>query len=279
MAERIGIKSTEVARSVEAIGSQLSGPFPATALILGSGLGRFGEHMSQDAVIEYGDIPGFPVSTVVGHHGRLLIGTCGTTPLVCMQGRLHLYEGYRAQDLAIPIRTLRQLGVDTLIITNAAGGLRPDLVAGTLMIIDDHINMSGYNPLIGPNDDDVGERFFDMSAAYDAGLRARLRQAAKDAGVDITSGVYVQTPGPNFETPAEVKMFAKLGADAVGMSTVPECLVAIHCGMKVAGLSLITNLAAGIAQHALSHEETLSEADKAYERISQVLLKFFEQTP
>ncbi len=277
MADRIGIKSAEVTRSVEAIQSQYGGAFPSTALILGSGLGRFGEHISQDAVIDYGDIPGFPISTVVGHHGRLLIGTCKATPLVCMQGRMHLYEGYQAQDLAIPIRTLRQLGVETLIITNAAGGLRPDLTAGTLMIIDDHINMSGHNPLIGPNDDDVGERFFDMTEAYDAGLRARLRKAAEGAGIDITSGVYVQTSGPNFETPAEVRMFAKLGADAVGMSTVPECLVAVHCGMKVVVLSLITNLAAGIAEHALSHEETLVEADNAYDQISQVLLMFFEQ--
>ncbi len=266
-----------VTRSVEAIRRQHVGSFPSTALILGSGLGRFGEHLKIDTIIPYEDVQGFPVSTVVGHHGRLLIGRAGRLPLICMQGRMHLYEGYPAQELAIPIRTLFRLGVDTLIITNAAGGLRKDLLPGTLMVLEDHINMTGQNPLIGPNDEDVGPRFFDMSEAYDPDLRARLTRAAKVAGIDISSGVYLQASGPNFETPAEVRMFARYGADAVGMSTVPECLVARHCGMRVAGVSVITNLAAGLSGHALSHQETIDEAEKAYEKMSALLLGLFDE--
>lgn len=265
-----------VTRSVEVIRRVHEGDFPSVALILGSGLGRFGEHLDVDTIVPYEEIPGFPVSTVVGHHGRLLIGRAGRLPLICMQGRMHLYEGYLAQALAIPIRTLFRLGVDTLIITNAAGGLRKDLLPGKLMVLEDHINMTGQNPLIGPNDEDVGPRFFDMSEAYDPDLRARLARAAKVAGIDISSGVYLQASGPNFETPAEVRMFARYGADAVGMSTVPECLVARHCGMRVAGVSVITNLAAGLSGHALSHQETIDEAEKAYEKMSALLLGLFD---
>jgi len=269
--------SQDVARSVEAIRRLHGGGFPSTALILGSGLGAFGEHLILETLISYEDVPGFPVSTVEGHEGRLLIGKAGRQPLVCMQGRMHLYEGYPAQQLAIPIRTLRALGVDTLFITNAAGSLRSDFPPGTLMVLEDHINMTGYNPLIGPNDDEVGPRFFDMSEAYDPVLRAHLSEAARQAGVEISSGVYLQSSGPSFETPAEVKMFAGFGADAVGMSTVPECLVARHCGMRVAGLSVITNLAAGLSGHALSHQETMDEAEKAYGKMSALLLCFFNR--
>ncbi len=251
------------------------GTFPSTALILGSGLGRFGEAMTIDAEVPYAEIPGFPVSTVAGHAGRLLIGHIGTLPLACMQGRMHLYEGYPAARLALSIRTLKLLGVDTLIVTNAAGSLQPEMGPGSIMAIEDHINFSGQNPLIGPNDDTFGDRFFDMSEAYDPDLRRRLAVAAEAESVALHSGVYLQAAGPNFETPAEVRMFARWGADAVGMSTVPEVLLARHCGMRVAGLSVITNLAAGIAKHALSHEETIAEADKAYDGMRRLLTRFF----
>lgn len=274
MSDSIEESRKTVARAVGAVRKRHSGPFPATALILGSGLGQFGERLTIEASISYADIPGFPVSTVAGHAGRLLIGKAGKTPVACMQGRMHLYEGYAARALAVPIRTLRSLGAETLIITNAAGGLRPDLTPGRLMIVDDHINLSGANPLTGPNDDGIGPRFVDMSDAYDPELRAALRRAAQAEGIAVTSGVYVQVAGPNFETPAEIRMLSTLGADAVGMSTVPECLAARHCGMRVAALSLITNLAAGLSPHALSHDETMSEAAKAGEHVSRLLLRY-----
>jgi inosine/guanosine/xanthosine phosphorylase family protein len=268
-------RADEVERGIAALKAAVQGPFPKTALILGSGLGPFADRMQTLTDVSYADIPGFPVPSVHGHNGRLRIGAIEGLAIACMQGRLHAYEGHPAQALAVPIRILRGLGVETLILTNAAGGLALDKPAGTLMIVDDHINFSGQNPLIGPNDPKTGPRFFDMSRAYDPDLRARLRAAAERAGVAVTSGVYLYTLGPNFETPAEVRMFAQLGADAVGMSTVPECLAAVHCGMKVAALSLITNLAAGLAPAPLSHDETLHEAGKAYDRVERLLTAFF----
>jgi inosine/guanosine/xanthosine phosphorylase family protein len=248
--------------------------FPKTALVLGSGLGGFAEQLTDAQSVPYGDIPGFPDATVSGHDGRLLVGRIGRTPLAVMAGRFHLYEGHAPQTVAVPIRILRKLGAERLILTNAAGGLKPELTAGTLMIVEDHINFSGTNPLIGPNDESLGPRFPDMSKAYDPRLRALFAEAAREAGVTVKSGVYLYTLGPNFETPAEVRMFAALGADAVGMSTVPECLAARHCGMQVAALSLITNLAAGLGEEPLSHEETLAQARNAYHRVETLLLTF-----
>lgn len=264
-----------VDEAVAVIARQHPDAFPKTAIVLGSGLGRFGEEMEIATTIPYGEIPGFPVSTVVGHQGRLLVGRIGDLPLVAMQGRMHLYEGYEPARLALPIRALRLLGVETLVLTNAAGSLRPENGPGTLMAIADHLNITGRNPLIGPNDARFGERFFDMSEAWDPDLRARLHAAAKAEGIALAEGVYAQMSGPSFETPAEIRMLATLGADAVGMSTVPECLVARHAGMRVVGLSVITNLAAGIARHALSHEETIREADLAYERMKRLFTRFF----
>ncbi len=261
--------------AVAAIRHRHRGAFPKTALILGSGLGRFAEAMETETEIPYGEIPGFPVSTVPGHAGRLLIGRAAGLPLAAMQGRMHLYEGYPAARLAVPVRTLRLMGVERLIITNAAGSLRKECGPGSLMVITDHINLSGQNPLVGPNDERFGERFFDMSEAYDAELRTRLAAAAEAEGILLEKGVYVQVTGPNFETPAEIRMLARMGADAVGMSTVPECLVARHAGMRVLGLSLITNHAAGIADHALSHAETMAEGEKAYETMKRLFLRFF----
>jgi len=266
----------DVSKSVSAIKAAYGGEFPKVALILGSGLGKFGEVMEIDTVISYDQIPGFPQPTVRGHAGRLLMGKVGRTPLLCMQGRMHLYEGHPAEKLAIPIRTFKRLGIEKLIITNAAGSLHKAMPAGAIMRIDDHVNMSGQNPLTGPNDDDVGPRFFDMTEAYDPDMRIRLANAAKQLDIPLHSGVYVQLAGPNFETPAEINMLAKLGLDAVGMSTVQECLVAKHCGMKVAGLSLITNLGAGLSENPLSHDETLNEAEKAFGSISRLLVHFID---
>ncbi len=209
-----------------AIRARLGELFPKTVLVLGSGLGGFAEKLEDAKSLTYADIPGFSASTVSGHAGKLMVGRIGQTPLAIMAGRIHIYEGHAPQAVAVPIRVLRKLGVERLILTNASGGLRPHLTAGTLMIVEDHINLSGTNPLIGPNDDDIGPRFPDMTAAYDPQLRALLAAAAREAGVEVKSGVYLYTLGPNFDTLAEIRMFAKLGADAVGMSTVPECLVA-----------------------------------------------------
>ena len=268
-------QAEEIALGIAALKTAVKGPFPRTALILGSGLGPLADKMASAKDVSYADIPGFPEPTVDGHHGRLRVGTLAGHAVACMQGRLHAYEGHPAEALATPIRILRGLGVERLVLTNAAGGLSLDKPAGTLMIVSDHINMSGQNPLIGPNDPRIGPRFPDMSRAYDPQLRAQLRAAAHRAAVTVTEGVYVYTLGPNFETPAEIRMFAALGANAVGMSTVPECLAAVHCGMKVVALSLITNLAAGLAPEQLTHHDTLSEATKAYSRVEALLTAFF----
>ncbi len=268
-------RAEDVEHGIAALKAAVKRPFPKTALILGSGLGPFADTMRDAADISYADIPGFPVPSVQGHHGRLRIGTVSGHSIACMQGRLHAYEGHPAQALATPIRILRGLGVETLVLTNAAGGLSLDKPAGTLMIVEDHINYSGQNPLIGPNDPVVGPRFFDMTRAYDPDLRALMQRAAQEADVRVTGGVYIYTLGPNFETPAEIRMFAKMGADAVGMSTVPECLAAVHSGMKVAALSLITNLGAGLAPAPLTHHETLHEAEKAYAQVERLLTQFF----
>lgn len=264
-----------IAEGAAAVRARIPGDFPATALMLGSGLGAFAQHIANPVTIAYGDIPGFSRSGVAGHAGNLVVGTVGQTPVAVLQGRIHAYEGHAAQTIATPIRILKRLGVENLFLTNAAGGLRPDLPAGSLMAITDHINFSGVNPLIGPNDESIGPRFFDMSAAYDPALLARLRAAAAAAGVPLQTGIYLFTTGPNFETPAEVRMFGRLGADAVGMSTVPECLAARHCGIRVGGLSLITNLAAGLAAESLSHEQTLAAASAAYISVEKILLQLF----
>ncbi len=263
-----------IERSAQAIRDVHQGGFPKLAIILGSGLGSFATSIDVDTKIPYQEIPNFPHSTVQGHAGQMLIGNISGVPILCMQGRMHLYEGYSASQLAIPIRTLKLLGVDTLILTNAAGGLLEEHPAGSLMIIDDHINFSGQNPLVGPNHNEFGDRFFDMSDAYDKRLRRQLAQTADEQGIDVFNGVYVQVTGPNFETPAEVRMFRQLGAHAVGMSTVPECLVAVHCGIRVVGLSLISNLAAGVSKNAITHEEVFEEGQRAEGRITQLLVAF-----
>ncbi|WP_425409779.1 purine-nucleoside phosphorylase [Hyphococcus sp.] len=263
-----------VQTAADSIAAQHGGPFPKTVLVLGSGLGGFGEVIETQTIIPYKDIPGFPTSTVSGHSGQLLIGKAAGAPVACMQGRLHLYEGHPIEQVALPIRAYRALGAQTLVLTNAAGSLKPDMGPGSLMIIEDHINASGQNPLIGPNDEKIGPRFPDMSDAYDRALREKLASAANIENIDLASGVYLYTQGPSFETPAEVRMFASWGADAVGMSTAPEAIAAVHAGLKVAGLSLITNHAAGIASHKITHDETLAVGAQSFEKMSRLMLRF-----
>ncbi len=264
-------------RAAEAVRARLGADFPATALILGSGLGRFAENLEAAAEMPYGDIPGFAASAVAGHAGKLAVGKIAGRGVAILSGRAHPYEGHSRETVAAPVRTLKALGVKRLILTNASGGLKPDYPAGTLVAISDHINFSGFNPLIGPNDARIGPRFFDMSNAYDEKMRAGLLAAAKTAGVALKGGIYLYAFGPNFETPAEVRMFANLGADVVGMSTVPECLVARHCGIDVAGISVVTNLAAGLSTVPLTHAETLAAATAVYDSFAKLLLNFLAQ--
>lgn len=235
---------------------------PQVGLILGSGLGGFAETLEHKVAIDYGDIPHFPRSHVVGHKGRLVLGEKAGARCVAMQGRVHLYEGHTAQTVAFPARVLVALGCKVIIVTNAAGGLNPRWAPGTLMLIRDHIDLLRDHPLRGPNDERLGPRFPDMTQAYAPELRALVREVAAASGTHVEEGVYVAMPGPTYETPAEVKMLQTLGADATGMSTVPEVIVARHMGARVIGVSCITNQAAGISGHALSHDEVTDTATR-----------------
>lgn len=250
--------------SIAFLNGRLGERRPRVGLVLGSGLNDLAASLTNPIDIEYNEIPCFPTPTVSGHHGRLIVGSMGGIDVACLQGRVHAYEGQPAEKLGYGVRTLAGVGVDTMILTNAAGSLRADVGPGRLMVIEDHINFSGVNPLVGENDDRLGPRFPDMTDAWSAELRALAHQAALEAGVnDLTSGVYLMVKGPNFETPAEIRMMIGLGAHAVGMSTVPECIVARHAGLRVLGISSITNLGAGMQGGALTHEETMSEGARA----------------
>jgi purine-nucleoside phosphorylase len=233
---------------------------PKVGLILGSGLGAYANGLEPQTVIEYGDIPYFPTSRVQGHKGRLVLGVRAGVCCVAMQGRVHMYEGYDAQTVSFPARVLVALGARILIVTNAAGGLNPTWSPGTLMLIRDHVDMLRDHALRGPNDDRLGPRFPDMTKAYAPELRAIVKQAAAAAKIPLQEGVYVAMPGPTYETPAEVKMLQTVGADATGMSTVPEVVVARHMGARVIGISCITNQAAGITGAEPSHEEVTETA-------------------
>jgi purine-nucleoside phosphorylase len=241
---------------------------PAIGLVLGSGLGAFADTLEDATRIRYKDIPNFPVSTAIGHKGELVLGLSGGTPVAVLSGRVHRYEGYSREQVVFPVRVLGRFGVQIVILTNAAGSVNINYHAGELMIIEDHINFTGDNPLIGENPDALGERFFDMGDAYDPRLRAIAEKACRKFGVTARFGVYIGMTGPSYETPAEIKMARALGADAVGMSTVPEVIAARHMKLRVLGLSCITNTAAGVSKKPIDYKDVLVVA----ERVKQALL-------
>lgn len=244
---------------------------PRIALTLGSGLGNFASCIRTECVIRYRDIPGFPVSTAPGHAGKLIFGWLDDVPLVCMQGRVHLYEGYTPEEVVRPVRLCRALGAETLFLTNAAGGLDASWEPGTLAMITDHISVLVRNPLIGPNDDEEGVRFPDMTHVYDPELCEVLRAAAKEESIPLKEGVYVQFTGPSYETPAEIRMVKSWGGTIAGMSTVVEAIAARHCGMRVCAVSLISNLAAGISKSPLSEEEVIAAGEAAGPRFERLV--------
>jgi purine-nucleoside phosphorylase len=245
---------------------------PAVGVVLGSGLGAFADSLAERSEIPFREIPHFPASTVAGHGGALVLGRSAGVPVAVMKGRVHFYEGYSLAEVVFPVRVLRRLGVGTLVVTNAAGGINPLFEPGQLMVIEDHINLLG-NPLLGPNDESLGPRFPDMSEAYDKRLRDVAQAACEAVGVRCQRGVYVAMTGPSYETPAEIRMARVLGADAVGMSTVPEVIAARHAGMRVAGLSCITNMAAGVSDRRLDHREVLETGQRVTAALLQVLAR------
>lgn len=255
------------------IEQQISGQLPKIGLILGSGLGVLADEIENPTVISYKDIPHFPTSTVAGHKGQLVIGELQGKNVIAMQGRFHYYEGYTMQQVTFPVRVMKALGVERLLVTNAAGGINESFDAGNLMLITDHINMMGDNPLIGPNVEELGPRFPDMSQAYDKDLIGVAKSCADELDLQLQEGVYVGNTGPVYETSSEVKMLRTLGGDAVGMSTVPEVIVANHAGMKVLGISCISNMAAGILDQPLSHDEVIETTERVREDFIQLVKK------
>lgn len=245
---------------------------PKVGLILGSGLGVLADHIDDAVSIPYEDIPHFPQSTVEGHAGELLIGTVQGTPVVLMKGRFHMYEGYGPELTAFPVRVMKALGVERLLVTNAAGGVNINYHPGDLMLISDHINLTGRNPLVGPNQNELGPRFPDMSEAYNRKLREIAKEVAKEKSIELQEGVYAGLLGPSYETPAEIRMLRSLGADAVGMSTVSEVIVARHAGIEVLGISCISNMAAGILDQPLSHEEVIDTTNQVREKFLGLVL-------
>jgi xanthosine phosphorylase len=254
--------------------TERAGAAPRVGVVLGSGLGQVADAVENATAIPYSDLPGFPQPSVEGHAGRAVAGSIGGVPVVAFQGRAHLYEGVNLDELRTPVRALKAAGAEILVLTNAAGSLRADLGPGSLMLIEDHINLTGTNVLLGPNEDGLGPRFPSLRDAYDPQLRADARKAAQEIGVALTEGVYLAVSGPSFETPAEIRAFHTLGADAVGMSTVHETTVARHCGLRVAAVSAITNYAEGMSERPVSHEQTLSDAAKAADDLAPLIAKF-----
>jgi xanthosine phosphorylase len=247
---------------------------PRVGIVLGSGLGSVADAVEDATVIPYADLPGFPEPSVEGHAGRAVAGHIGDVPVVALQGRAHLYEGVNLDRIRTPVRALKAAGAEILVLTNAAGSLRADLGPGRLMLIEDHINMTATNVLTGPNDDELGPRFPSLRDAYDPQLRADMRVAAKDIGVDLTEGVYLAVTGPSFETPAEIRAFHTMGADAVGMSTVHETIAARHAGLRVVAVSAITNYAEGMGEEAVSHEQTLRDGARAGRDLGPLITRF-----
>jgi purine-nucleoside phosphorylase len=270
--------SATVDRAASALAGSAGRP-PRLGIVLGSGLGAVADAVADAEVLDYRDLPGFPRPTVEGHAGRAVIGELAGVRVAVLQGRRHLYEGGDPEPIRTPVRALRAAGADTLILTNAAGSLRPEVGPGRLMAITDHINLTGQNPLVGPNDDALGPRFPSLRDAYDPELRAALHATARELGIDLADGVYLAVTGPSFETPAEIRAFATLGADAVGMSTVHETIVARHAGLRVAAISTITNLAEGLSDEPLSHEQTLRDAQRAAGDLARLLEAFVGGLP
>lgn len=267
----------QVTAAVEFLRARLSGLVPRVGVVLGSGLGAVADAVVDPIVIPYGHIPNFPQSTVEGHSGRLVAGLFGDTPVLLMQGRVHSYEGYTPAQVTFPMRVLGALGIRAVVLTNAAGGIQQGYSIGQLVALSDHINFMGWNPLTGPNEPrfacvpGAGLRFFDMTEAYSKALRALAREAAGEEGFSLDEGIYLATPGPSFETPAEIRAFRTLGATLVGMSTVPETIVARHMGVEVLGISCVTNLAAGLGDTQLSHAEVFEAGRRVEHRLAALL--------
>jgi len=264
----------QLQETAQAIRQRAPGFTPKVGIILGSGLGGFADTLLDRVVLPYAELPHFPHSSVPGHAGRLVLGTLGGEPIVAMQGRVHFYEGYAPWQVAFPARVLCALGIKTLVVTNAAGGIQTGMRPGDLMAILDQINLSGWNPLTGPNDERLGPRFPDMSTAFNPVLTQLLLDTAERLNIPLKKGVYAYLSGPSYETPAEIRALRILGADAVGMSTVPEVIAAAHMGVKVAGVSCITNLAAGIGHKPLSHAEVAEVANQGAAVFSNLLAAF-----
>lgn len=244
---------------------------PRVALVLGSGLGNFADNIKVEAELSYSEIEGFPVSTVPGHAGKFIFGFLGEVPVVCMKGRVHFYEGYDMTDVVLPIRLMKLLGAEILFLTNASGGVNAGFSAGDLMLITDQISCFVRNPLIGPNIEELGTRFPDMTTIYDQELRKVIKETAKENGIDLKEGVYLQLTGPSFESAAEIRMLRTMGTDAVGMSTAVEAITARHMGMRVCGVSCICNLAAGMTKNPLTHEEVQEAAAKTAPLFTKLL--------
>jgi purine-nucleoside phosphorylase len=247
---------------------------PRVGIVLGSGLGAVADAVAGAQSVPYDQLPGFPRPTVAGHAGRAVLGELAGVPVCVLMGRAHLYEGGDPAPRVTPVRALKAAGAEILVLTNAAGSLRPEVGPGRLMAIADHINLTGHNPLAGPNDDALGPRFPSLRDAYDPQLRAQLHETASELGIDLAEGVYLAVSGPSFETPAEIRAFAALGADAVGMSTVHETILARHAGLRVAAVSAISNLAEGLSDVPLSHEQTLADAQRAAGDLARLLEAF-----
>lgn len=253
-------------------------PFePKVALVLGSGLGNYADSMQIVSEIEYSDIKDFPVSTVPGHAGKFIFGYVDSVPVVCMKGRVHYYEGYDISDVVLPTRLMHKMGAEVLFLTNASGGINTDFKAGDFMLIKDHIAIFAPNPLIGPNIDELGTRFPDMSNVYDNDIQDLIRNTAKELSIDLKEGVYVQLTGPSFESPADIKALSILGADAVGMSTVVEAIAANHIGMKICGISCVCNLAAGLSITPLTHEEVQEASRQAAPRFEKLVTEIIKK--
>jgi xanthosine phosphorylase len=274
MADPATNEAEAIARSAALIRERVGTSAPRLAIILGSGLGTVADAITDPVALPYAALPGFPAGTVAGHGNRLVLGRLGGLPVACLQGRTHVYEGTGFTAMTVPIRALRRAGISTVLITNAAGSLRPEVAPGRLMLIEDHINFMAGNPLTGANDPAIGPRFPSLRDAYDPALRDRMKNVAQRLAIDLAAGTYLACAGPSFETPAEIRAFRLLGADAVGMSTVPEVILARHCGLAVAAISVITNLAEGLGPASFSHDGALAVAERAAADLARLTAGF-----